>query len=234
MKHVKLFEQFVAYQETLCEATVTIDALNPDSVQLRKLLKKHNVDMEIHGPDGPGHTTEVTLTGQRMDLEAVLKDPNGWDDEDLFDFIEESHQVVNDILESAFYETNLMIDEQLSSLNEGLIRSTLAWTLFMPFTLFNVTTKFFKKKEKIKKMIAIEQDPKKKEALRKELETLNYEEVKAKEKVKMKEEELKDKIAAAKRKMTPEERKQFDKEMKKKREELEKAKEKFSEEKQDD
>ena len=100
MKHVKLFEQFVAYQETLCEATVTIDALNPDSVQLRKLLKKHNVDMEIHGPDGPGHTTEVTLTGQRNDLEAVLKDPNGWDDKDLFDFIEESNKMVNSIVKS--------------------------------------------------------------------------------------------------------------------------------------
>ena len=97
MKHVKLFEQFVAHQETLCEATVTIDALNPDSVQLRKLLKKHNVDMKVGSKIWDdrmkGSTTEVTLTGKRKDLEAVLKDPNGWDDEDLFDFIEESNLI---------------------------------------------------------------------------------------------------------------------------------------------
>jgi hypothetical protein len=90
MKHVQLFEQFVARQEALCEATATMDALNPDSVQLRKLLKKHRVDMMVGGPAGPAGMTEVTLTGKRKDLEAVLKDPNGWDDEDLADFIEES------------------------------------------------------------------------------------------------------------------------------------------------
>jgi hypothetical protein len=210
-----------------------MDALNPDSVQLRKLLKKHNVDMEIHGPDGPGHTTEVTLTGQRNDLEAVLKDPNGWDDKDLFDFIEESNEMVNNIVKSAFYEARLTINEQLSSLNEGVLKQIVGWTFFPAISVLNVAYQFFRRRSKIKKMIAKETDVKKKNALKKELETLNYEEVKAKEKVKIKEDELKDKIKAAKSKMTPEEREQLDDELAKKRKDLEKAKEKFNKEKQE-
>lgn len=105
MKYVKLFEQFVAEQDAICEATVMMDALDPHSRDLKKLLKKHNVKMEIGVSGGPGASmgagTEVTLTGKRSDLEKVLADPMGWDDPDLAEYIEESKS----INESYYIET---------------------------------------------------------------------------------------------------------------------------------
>lgn len=105
MKYVKLFEQFVAEQDAICEATVMMDALDPHSRDLKKLLKKHNVQMEIGVSGGPGASmgagTEVTLTGKRSDLEKVLADPMGWDDPDLAEYIEESKS----INESYYIET---------------------------------------------------------------------------------------------------------------------------------
>jgi hypothetical protein len=88
MKHIKLFEEFISEQDVICEATVMMDALDPNSRDLKKLLKKHNVEMEIGAGTDAG--TEVTLTGKRSDLEKVLADPMGWDDPDLAEYIEES------------------------------------------------------------------------------------------------------------------------------------------------
>lgn len=104
MKYVKLFEQFVAEQEAICEATVMMDALDPHSRDLKKLLKKHNVQMEIGVSGGPGASmgagTEVTLTGKRSDLEKVLADPMGWDDPDLAEYIEESKSINEAVLKT--------------------------------------------------------------------------------------------------------------------------------------
>ena len=45
--------------------------------------------LTMNGPGG-GHP-EVEMTGSREDLQAVLADPNGWDDADLGEYIEESN-----------------------------------------------------------------------------------------------------------------------------------------------
>jgi hypothetical protein len=95
MKHIKLFEEFISEQDVICEATVMMDALDPNSRDLKKLLKKHNVEMEI------GAGTEVTLTGKRSDLEKVLADPMGWDDPDLAEYIEESKSLNESFLVTA-------------------------------------------------------------------------------------------------------------------------------------
>ena len=66
------------------EATVVMDAIDPKSKTLKKLLKKYNVKMKVLTMNGPGgNWPEVELTGTREDLQAVLADPNGWDDPDL-------------------------------------------------------------------------------------------------------------------------------------------------------
>ena len=80
----------------ICEATVVMDAMDPKSKTLKKLLKKHKVTMEILDPSGPSGWPEVELTGSREDLQSVLADPNGWDDPELGEYIEES--VVNEAL----------------------------------------------------------------------------------------------------------------------------------------
>ena len=74
------------------EATVELDATNPENKGLAKLLKKHNVSMEVIKKRGPSNHPEVRLTGDVKDLKAVLKDDEyGWDDEDLAEYIEESN-----------------------------------------------------------------------------------------------------------------------------------------------
>lgn len=73
------------------EATVEVDAVDPKDKNLGKLLKKHNVSMEVINKKGPSGFPEVKLTGDVKDLKIVLADDEyGWDDEDLADYIEES------------------------------------------------------------------------------------------------------------------------------------------------
>lgn len=78
------------------EATVEMDAINPDDKDFLKFLKKNRVKIinkEMEGPGG-GHPV-ITMQGKRKDLETVLADPElGWDDPDLAEYIEES--VVNE------------------------------------------------------------------------------------------------------------------------------------------
>ena len=76
----------------ICEATVTMDAMDPKSKLLKKLLKKNNVEMEILTMKGPSNWPEVELTGSREDLQAVLGSPDGWDDPELGEYIEESRE----------------------------------------------------------------------------------------------------------------------------------------------
>ena len=78
--------------EEVAEATVVMDAVDPKSKGLLKLLKKHNVSIEVIDKNGPSGFPEVELTGDRKDLEKVLADSeHGWDDADLADYIEESN-----------------------------------------------------------------------------------------------------------------------------------------------
>ena len=79
-------------ESSVTEATVIMDAIDPKSNVLKKLLKKHNVKMKVLTMNGPGGGhPEVEMTGSREDLQAVLADPNGWDDADLGEYIEESN-----------------------------------------------------------------------------------------------------------------------------------------------
>jgi len=150
----------------------------------------------------------------------------------LFEEFVTSQENIDVIVESASNEAKIQLDEFTYSVDEGALKQVIGWTFFPALSLMNVGYQLIRKKAKIKKMLDKESDPKKKEALKKELKTLKYEEVKAKEKIKKKEEELDAKIKAAKAKMTPEEKEKLSKEMAKKKEELAKAKEKFKKEKE--
>ena len=101
-----VYESFSDFVNSLNEATVIMDAIDPGSKVLAKLLKKHKVTMEIIDNEGPSGWPEVELTGDRKDLEKVLASENGWDDAGLADFIEESngtHTVrVKSIINEAF------------------------------------------------------------------------------------------------------------------------------------
>ena len=99
MENNFVFESFSAFLEslnesnnTICEATVEMDAMDPDNKEFLKFLKKHNVKIinkEMDGPGG-GHPV-ITMQGKRKDLEAVLADEDyGWADPDLAEYIEES------------------------------------------------------------------------------------------------------------------------------------------------
>jgi hypothetical protein len=74
------------------EATVEMDAINPDDKDFLKFLKKNKVKIINKEMDGPGGGYPViTMQGKRKDLEKVLADSElGWDDPDLAEYIEES------------------------------------------------------------------------------------------------------------------------------------------------
>ena len=78
--------------DILCEATVEMDAMDPDDKDFLKFLKKHKVTIIDKKMDGPGGGQPViTMQGKRKDLEAVLADEElGWADADLAEYIEES------------------------------------------------------------------------------------------------------------------------------------------------
>ena len=83
---------FDKLDENLNEATVVMDAIDPKSKTLKKLLKKYNVKMKVLTMNGPGgNHPEVEMTGSREDLQSILADPNGWDDPELGEYIEESN-----------------------------------------------------------------------------------------------------------------------------------------------
>jgi hypothetical protein len=98
MSKLKTFEEYTSEKlkkeaNTISEATVVMDAVDPNSKGLAKLLKKNKVSMEILDMEGPSGYPEVELRGSRKDLVAVLSDPNhGWDDADLAEYIEESKE----------------------------------------------------------------------------------------------------------------------------------------------
>jgi DNA repair protein RecN (Recombination protein N) len=97
MQSVQIELQDIADEITQINETIS---LNPERLQVvndriamgYKLLKKHNVTLEVINKKGPSGYPEVKLTGDTKDLKAVLADDEyGWDDEDLADYIEESN-----------------------------------------------------------------------------------------------------------------------------------------------
>lgn len=93
------------------EATVVMDATDPKSKGLKKLLKKHNVKLKVLTMNGPGGGhPEVEMTGSVEDLKAVLADGEyGWDDPSLAEYIEESTISTN---ESVVNEAEVTSDEE--------------------------------------------------------------------------------------------------------------------------
>ena len=90
-------ESVVNEDTTIFEATVELDALDPKSKDLAKLLKKNKVEMEIVSYGGPTYGTQVVvLTGKKKDLQTVMADCDyGWcmDNSESDEFIEESTKV---------------------------------------------------------------------------------------------------------------------------------------------
>ena len=74
------------------EAFIDVDVVDPKSPEIKKLLKKYRVKMKIVTMKGPGGGNPlVNLSGKKKDLEGILKDPMGWQDDGfLAGFIEES------------------------------------------------------------------------------------------------------------------------------------------------
>jgi len=77
------------------ESTVIMDATDPDSKDLAKLLKKYKVTMKVVNKEGPSGFPEIELKGKRKDLVSVLASEDGWDDADLAEYIEESTVIMD-------------------------------------------------------------------------------------------------------------------------------------------
>ena len=91
MKYVKSFGEFVNENYSVFEATVEMDAMDPDNKEFLKFLKKNKVKIINKEMSGPGGGAPViTMQGKRKDLEKVLADGEyGWDDPDLAEYIKE-------------------------------------------------------------------------------------------------------------------------------------------------
>ena len=91
MKTNFIYESFSEFVNSINEASIVLDATDPKSKDLLKLLKKNNVKMENLG-EGPNGWDEVELTGDKKDLIKVISDEDaGWGDSDLEEYIEESN-----------------------------------------------------------------------------------------------------------------------------------------------
>jgi hypothetical protein len=135
---------------------------------------------------------------------------------------------INESLEIDDFDITVQsITEEIEKLDEGGLKQALGWTLFPILSRFNVWRQNAKKKTKIKKMLEKEKDPKKREALLKELSAMKFEQVKAMEKVKKEEEKYAEKAKEAKKGMTPEEKEAYQKQMDKAKEKITKAKEEW-------
>ena len=117
-KNMKKMSESVVTEEVLCEATVEMDAMDPDDKDFLKFLKKHKVEIIDKRMDGPGGGQPViTMQGKRKDLETVLADEElGWADPDLAEYIEESAVTKAPLSWEALIErVNRPINENLRS-----------------------------------------------------------------------------------------------------------------------
>ena len=130
---IEMSNESVVTEEVLCEATVEMDAMDPDNKDFLKFLKKNRVKIISKEMDGPGGGTPViTMQGKRKDLENVLADGEyGWDDADLAEYIEES--VDTEMISEAFKSSklrNLLNMDQSGSDRYGQKASKLAQGLY--------------------------------------------------------------------------------------------------------
>ena len=111
-----LLNAFNTFNESkVNEATVEMDAMDPDNKDFLKFLKKHKVEIIDKRMDGPGGGHPViTMQGKRKDLEAVLADEEfGWADPDLAEYIEEGKDLST---------IRVTMDEQLK-INEAIFKA---------------------------------------------------------------------------------------------------------------
>ena len=118
----------------LDEAFVDVDTADPKSIEFAKLLKKYRIKGRIITMKGPGGGMPlVRLTGKKKDLEGILKDPMGWQDDGfLAGFIEESlnfdeEAEIDEEIYRIAEEQNLDLDglteEQLDELIKGALKA---------------------------------------------------------------------------------------------------------------
>ena len=107
----------VMFEGKVNEATIEVDAMDPKSKDLKKLLKKNKVDMKIITMNGPGGGWPVVeLSGDKEDLIKVLADCDyGWCDEDMEEFIEEAN--------GSFKAVVPTTKDRLVSVNEAEVNS---------------------------------------------------------------------------------------------------------------
>lgn len=109
--------------ESIEEASIDVDTADPKSREFEKLLKKYKVKAKIITMKGPGGGMPlVKLSGKKKDLEGILKDPMGWQDDGfLAGFIEESNgfePLVNEELTPyIFGDGEASVDEAVNSLD---------------------------------------------------------------------------------------------------------------------
>jgi hypothetical protein len=104
----------------LDEAYIDVDTADPKSIEFAKLMKKYRVKGRIITMKGPGGGMPlVRLTGKKKDLEGILKDPKGWQDDGfLAGFIEESADSEKAIEEAI----KGLSEEQIDELIGGLLK----------------------------------------------------------------------------------------------------------------
>jgi len=124
---VDVAKKILGESTDLDEAFIDVDASDPKSPEFKKLLKKYRVKMKIITMKGPGGGMPlVKLSGKKKDLEGILKDPNGWQDDGfLADFIEESlnfdeeseiDEAIYQIVEEENVDLDGLTEEQLDEL----------------------------------------------------------------------------------------------------------------------
>ena len=116
----KLKGKEIKEEINLDEAFIDVDAADPKSPEFAKLLRKYRVKAKIITMKGPGGGLPlVKLSGKKKDLEGILKDPMGWQDNGfLAGFIEESADSEKAIEEAI----KGLSEEQIDELIGGLLK----------------------------------------------------------------------------------------------------------------
>ena len=131
---VDVAKKILGESTELDEAFVDVDTADPKSIEFAKLLKKYRIKGRIITMKGPGGGMPlVRLTGKKKDLEGILKDPMGWQDDGfLAGFIEESlnfdeEAEIDEEIYRIAEEQNLDLDglteEQLDELIKGALKA---------------------------------------------------------------------------------------------------------------
>jgi hypothetical protein len=113
---------FIEESADLDEAFIDVDTSDPRSREFEKLLRKYKIKGKVLTMKGPGGGMPlVRLTGKKKDLEGILKDPKGWEDDGfLAGFIEES---LLDLCNEKSLSIDEMSDEELDEMLEGILKS---------------------------------------------------------------------------------------------------------------